>query len=58
MIGYVLVRRQGYGLGEVAEYFGRDPATLGTLLGRVAERMERDGKLRQEIHRLNKIVKI
>src|SRR3990172_241353 len=29
MIAYVLVRRQGYALGEVARCFGRDAATGG-----------------------------
>jgi putative transposase len=56
MIGYVLVRRQGYGLGEVARYWRRDPATVGTLVGRLAERMEREEKLRRELERLNEIV--
>ena len=56
MIGYVLVRRQGYALGEVARYFARDAATVGTLIGRLAERMADDEKLRREIDRLNKKV--
>jgi hypothetical protein len=56
MIGYVLVRRKGYGLGEVAKYFSRDPATVGTLLGRLAERLETDDKLRREMERLDEIV--
>lgn len=55
-IAYVLVRRQGYGLGEVARYFGRDSATTGTLLGRLAERMEADGELRRDMERLNRRV--
>ena len=56
MIAYVLVRRQEYGLGHVARYFGRDTATIGTLLGRLAERMETDGELRRKMQRLNKKV--
>ena len=58
MIGYVLVRRKGYGLGEVAKYFSRDPATVGTLLGRFAERLETDHKLRREMERLDEIVEM
>lgn len=58
MIGYVLVRRAGYGLGEVAKYFGRDPATVGTLLGRLAARIDEDEEVRREIERLSKIVMI
>jgi len=56
MIGYVLVRRQGYGLGEVAKYLGRDPATVGTLLGRLAARIDEDAAIRREVERLSKIV--
>jgi REP element-mobilizing transposase RayT len=56
MIGYVLVRRQGYALSEVARYFARDAATVGTLIGRLAERIAEDEKLRREIDRLNKKV--
>jgi hypothetical protein len=56
MIAYVLVRRQGYGLRDVARYFHRDIATIGTLLGRFAERMQTNPELRQEIGRLNKKV--
>jgi hypothetical protein len=56
MIGYLLVRRQGYGLREVANYFGRDPATVGALMGRLADRIEGEPKLGRELERLNKIV--
>ncbi len=58
MIGYVLVRRAGYRLGEVAKYFGRDPATVGTLLGRLAARIDEDDEVRREIERLSKIAMI
>ena len=56
MIAYVLVRRQGYALGEVARYFARDAATVGTLIGRLAERIAEDEMLQREIDRLNKKV--
>jgi REP-associated tyrosine transposase len=56
LIGYVLVRRQGYGLGEVAKYFGRDPATMGTLLGRLAARIDQEAEVRRNVERLSKIV--
>ena len=56
MIGHVLVRRQGYALGEVARYFGRDAATVGILIGRLAARTAEDEALRREIDRLNKKV--
>jgi hypothetical protein len=56
MIGYVLARRWGYGLGEVAKYMGQDPATVGTLLGRLAVRLEEEPELRRELERLSRIV--
>ena len=56
MIGYVLVRRQGYGLTEVSKYLGRDPATVGTLLGRLAVKIDEDTAVRREIERLSRIV--
>jgi chromosomal replication initiation ATPase DnaA len=56
MIGYVLVRRQGYALEEVARYFARDAATVGSLIGRLTERMADDEKLRREIDKLSKKV--
>jgi len=56
MIAYVLVRRQGYSLSEVARYFGRDAATVGTLIGRLSERMEENEDIRREIDKLNRKV--
>lgn len=40
--GYVLVRRLGYPLSEVARYFHRDPATVSILISRLADRMAKD----------------
>jgi len=56
MIAYVLVRRQGYGLKEVAKYLKRDPSTMSVLIGRLAERMEQDSEVRHGIEQLLKIV--
>jgi len=53
MIAYLLVRRRGYPLVEVAKYFNRDSATVGTLIGRLAERIAEDAALGREIDRLN-----
>jgi hypothetical protein len=57
-IGYILVRRQGYALGEVARYFARDAATIGTLIGRLSGRMEEDERMRREIETLTRKVEI
>jgi chromosomal replication initiation ATPase DnaA len=53
---YVLIRRLGYRLSEVAAYFGRDTATLATLLARLSDRMGSDEKQRRELDSLTKIV--
>ncbi len=53
---YVLVRRLGYRLSDVAAYFGRDMATLATLLARLSDRVQANDTARREIERLNKIV--
>jgi len=58
LVAYVLVRRVGYGLGEVAAYLGRDMATVGTLVARFYKRMQLDRKLLRQIERLSKIVEI
>jgi putative transposase len=56
MIAYILVRRLGYALNDVAAYFGRDVATVATLLARMGERMQSDEKQMREIGRFLKIV--
>lgn len=56
MAAYVLVHRVGYRLSDVAVYFARDMATMGTLLARFSDRMQSDEKLRSEIDYLAKIV--
>ena len=56
MIAYILTRRIGYPLKEVATYFGRDMATVATLFGRIEKRMEEDEKLRITMNKLgNKV---
>jgi chromosomal replication initiation ATPase DnaA len=54
--GYVLVRRLGYRLGDVAAYFGRDIATLATLLARLSDRMQANDTARRKVDQLLKIV--
>jgi putative transposase len=53
---YVLVRRLGYRLSDVAAYFNRDIATLATLLARLSDRLQADDAARRELDRLSKIV--
>jgi REP-associated tyrosine transposase len=56
MIAYVLARRLGYGLKEVASYLQRDMATVGTLLSRLYDRMQSDEKLLKRIDKLSQTV--
>ena len=53
---YILVRRLGYRLSDVAAYFGRDMATLATLLARLSDRMQANDTARREVDQLAKIV--
>jgi hypothetical protein len=53
---YVLVRRLGYRLSDVAAYFRRDMATLATLLARLSDWLHGDDMARREVDRLSKIV--
>ena len=53
---YVLVRRLGYRLSDVATYLGRDMATLATLLARLSDRMQANDTARREVDQLAKIV--
>ena len=52
----MIVRRPGNELTEVAGYFGRDVATVATLLGRLGERLQSDTEQVREIERLVKKV--
>jgi REP element-mobilizing transposase RayT len=56
VVGYLLVRRLGYRLTDVARYLGRDTATLSSLIFRFSERMKVEEKSKKEIDRLAKIV--
>ena len=58
MIAYVLTRRLGYGVGEVAGYLRRDPATVATLVARLWERMRDEERLLRAVKRLEKIVEM
>jgi putative transposase len=55
VIGYVLVRRGGYAVKEVAEYFGRDPTTMSSLISRYEQKLQDDPRL-EEVDRLNQFV--
>jgi putative transposase len=52
LVGYVLIRRLGYKLKEVASCLGRDMATVSSMVSRFAERLGEDAKLRRKAKRL------
>jgi putative transposase len=56
MAGYVLIRRRGYRLTEVASLLGRDLATMSSLISRLGDQVHTDKRLRTEIDKLAKIV--
>jgi putative transposase len=55
-VGYVLIRRRGYRLREVASSLGRDLATMSSLISRLGHQVHTDRRLSTEIDRLTKIV--
>lgn len=56
MMSYVLVRRGGYGVKEVAEYFGRDSTTISSLLSRYEHKIQQHSEFAREIDRLTRFV--
>lgn len=56
MIAYVLLRWGGYGVKEVAEYFGRDPTTISSLASRYERKIQEQPELGREIDRLAQFV--
>ena len=52
LVGYVLIRRLGYKLKEVASCLGRDMATVTSMVSRFAERLGEDARLRRKAERL------
>jgi len=54
LVGYVLIRRLGYKVKDVARCLGRDMATVSSLVSRFAERIAEDDNLRKQAARLAK----
>jgi REP element-mobilizing transposase RayT len=57
LVAYMLVRRLGYRVREVAAALGRESATLSSLLSRVADRIREEPTLRQELAKLERAAK-
>jgi REP-associated tyrosine transposase len=56
IISYVLVRKAGYKVKDVAKSLGRDPTTLSVLMARLGERMSLESEIQEEVDRLSRIV--
>ncbi len=56
MVAYVLVRRAGYKVEEVAQYLGRDATTISSLLSRYEKRMQMEPRLGRDMEKLARIV--
>ncbi len=54
LVGYVLIRRMGYKLNEVAKCLGRDTATVSSLISRYSDRMTMDQQLKKRVSRMVK----
>jgi REP element-mobilizing transposase RayT len=54
LIGYVLIRRLGYKLKDVAKCLGRDMATVSSLVSRYSERLAQDEELKNPAARIMK----
>lgn len=52
LVGYILIRRLGYKLKDVAKFLGRDVATVSSLVSRFAVRMGENQTLRKQAVRL------
>ena len=52
LVGYILIRRLGYKLKDVAKYLGRDVATVSSLVSRFAVRISENETLRKQAVRL------
>ena len=52
VVAYLVVRRFGYRLTEVATALGRDGATLSSRLSRLAIQIRQDERLRHELAQL------
>jgi chromosomal replication initiation ATPase DnaA len=55
VVAYVLIRRLGYKLKDVAKCLGRDLATVSSLVSRYSERMGEDEVLKKQAARIAKV---
>ena len=56
MIAYVLVRRGGYAVKDLAGYFGRDATTISATLSRYDGKVEKQPEMRRKLEKLAQTV--
>ncbi len=56
VLAFLLIRRLGFSVNEVANYLRRDPTTMSSLVSRLSVQMQRDLALQEEVERLSRIV--
>ena len=56
MVAYVLTRRMGFAVKEVAAHLGRDQTSISTLVSRFSKRMEEERGVKEECEGISKIV--
>ena len=56
LVAYVLTRRMGFAVKEVAVHLGRDQTSISTLLSRFSQRMETERGVKEECERISKLV--
>ena len=55
-VAYVLTRRMGFSVKEVAAHLGKHQTSMSVLLSRFSQRMEREQGLKEECEKLFQIV--
>jgi len=58
LLAFVLVRRRGYRLKDVARLLGRDPATISVILWRIGQRLGTDQGLSRAVEHLENCLEI
>ena len=58
LMAFVLVRRRGYRLKDVARALGRDPATVSVTMGRIARRLSGDQHLARAAQHLGNCLEV
>ena len=56
LMAYVLVRHEGFKVGELASYLGRDQTTISSLISRFSEKARQEPEVLEEAERVERIV--